>query len=288
MSSSTRRRLKQRLAARAGILVPGAANAMTARIIEELGFEAVYVTGAGITNMSLGMPDLGLVTLTEIGDHVRAMAEVTSLPLIVDADTGFGNPVNVYRTIRHLEQAGASAIQLEDQIFPKKCGHFSGKGVVPLGEMLPKIRAAVDARRDPDLLIIARTDARAVEGFAAAMDRAQAFIEAGADITFVEAPISREELAEIARLPVPQVANMVYGGKTPILPQRDFAAMGYGCVLYANAALQAALLATQKVLGALARDGSLDAVGDLLAGFEERQRAVAKPFFDALEAKYKG
>jgi 2-methylisocitrate lyase-like PEP mutase family enzyme len=287
MGESTRRKLKQRLAARAGILVPGAANAMTARVVEELGFEAVYVTGAGITNMSLGMPDLGLVTLTEIGDHVRAMAEVTSLPLIVDADTGFGNPVNVYRTIRHLEQAGASAIQLEDQVFPKKCGHFSGKGVVPLREMLPKIRAAVDARRDPDLLIIARTDARAVEGFAAAMDRAQAFIEAGADLTFVEAPVSREELAEIARLPVPQVGNMVYGGKTPILPQRDFAAMGYGCVLYANAALQAALLATQKVLGALARDGSLDAVGDLLAGFEERQRAVGKPFFDALEAKYR-
>jgi 2-methylisocitrate lyase-like PEP mutase family enzyme len=287
MAENVRRRLKQRLAARAGILVPGAANAMTARVIEELGFEAVYVTGAGVTNMSLGMPDLGLVTLTEIGDHVRAMAEVTSLPLIVDADTGFGNPVNVYRTIRHLEQAGASAIQLEDQVFPKKCGHFSGKGVVPLAEMLPKIRAAVDARRDPDLLIIARTDARAVEGFAAAIDRAHAFIEAGADVTFVEAPVSREELAEIARLPVPQVANMVYGGNTPILPQRDFAAMGYGCVLYANAALQAALLATQKVLGALARDGSLDAVGDLLAGFEERQRAVAKPFFDALEAKYR-
>jgi 2-methylisocitrate lyase-like PEP mutase family enzyme len=288
MSESARRTLKERLAARKGMLVPGAANAMTAKVIEELGYEAVYITGAGVTNMSLGMPDHGLITLSEIAEHCRAIAEVVELPIVVDADTGFGNPVNTWRTVRMLERAGASGIQLEDQIFPKKCGHFAGKDVVPTGEMLQKIRAAVDARRDANLQIIARTDARAVHGFQAAMERAEAFIEAGADVTFVEAPTSREELAEIPRkLPVPQVANMVYGGKTPILPQRDFAEMGYGCVLYANAALQAALLATQRVLGALLRDGSLDNVKDLLAGFEERQRAVAKPFFDALEAKYK-
>jgi 2-methylisocitrate lyase-like PEP mutase family enzyme len=288
MAVEARRKLKERLAARAGILVPGAANAMTARVIEELGYEAVYVTGAGVTNMSLGLPDHGLITLSEIAEHVRAIAEVTELPIIVDGDTGFGNPVNVWRTVRMLERAGASAIQIEDQIFPKKCGHFAGKEVVPTGEMVQKIRAAVDARRDGNFQIIARTDARAVHGFEDAISRAEAFIAAGADVTFVEAPTSRDELAEIPRrLAVPQVANMVHGGKTPILPQRDFAAMRYGCVLYANAALQAALLATQKVLGALLRDGSLEKVGDLLAGFDERQRAVGKPFFDALEAKYK-
>jgi 2-methylisocitrate lyase-like PEP mutase family enzyme len=287
-SDSIRARLKRRLAAREAIVAPGAANAMTARVIEQLGFEVVYVTGAGVTNMSLGLPDLGLVTLSEIAEHVRAMAEVTSLPLIVDADTGFGNALNVHRTVRLLEQAGASAIQLEDQVFPKKCGHFAGKEVIPAVEMAAKIRAAVDARRDPDLQIIARTDARAVEGFEAALERAAAFIEAGADATFVEAPVSRDELAAIPRrFAVPQVANIVHGGKTPALPQVELAAMGFGCVLYANAALQAALLATERVLGALRRDGSLENVVDLLAGFEERQRVVGKPFFDALEAKYR-
>jgi len=289
MAESARRRLKERLAARDALLIPGAANAMTAKLIETLGYEAVYLTGAGVTNMSLGMPDHGLVTLSEIAEHCRWIADATGLPIMVDADTGFGNPVNTWRTVRMLERAGASAIQLEDQVFPKKCGHFAGKEVIPAAEMVQKIRAAVDARHDGDLQIVARTDARAIDGLEAALERAEAFVEAGADVTFVEAPTSRDELAAIARrLRVPQVANMVHGGKTPIVPQRDLASMGFGCVLYANAALQAALLATERVLGALRRDGSLENVGELLAGFEERQRAVAKPFFDALEAKYRG
>ena len=280
--------LKAKLAERRAMLVPGVPNALTALIAADLGFEAVYVTGAGVTNMSLGMPDLGLITLSELAQHVGAIAETVSLPIIVDADTGFGNAVNVQRTVKLLERAGASAIQLEDQVFPKKCGHFAGKDVIPLAEMLPKIRAAVDARRDPDLQIIARTDARAVVGLEAALERAAAFIAAGADVTFVEAPESFEEMRAIPRrLAVPQLVNMVVGGKTPVLAQPVLREMGFAVALYANAALQSAVKAMQTVLSALLRDGSLDAVHDQVASFTERQRLVQKPAFDALEQKYR-
>jgi 2-methylisocitrate lyase-like PEP mutase family enzyme len=280
--------LKAKLAERRALLVPGVANALTALIAADLGYEAVYVTGAGVTNMTLGMPDLGLITLSELAAHVRAIGEAVELPIIVDADTGFGNAVNVHRTVKLLEHAGASAIQLEDQVFPKKCGHFAGKEVIPLDEMLPKIRAAVDARRDPDLQIIARTDARAVVGLDAAIERAAAFIEAGADVTFVEAPESVDEMRAIPqRLGVPQLANLVVGGKTPVLAQPVLREMGFAVALYANVALQSAVQAMQGVLGALLRDGSLDAVRDQVASFAERQRLVRKPFFDALEQKYR-
>jgi len=280
--------LKAKLAERRALLVPGAPNALTALIAADLGYQAVYVTGAGVTNMNVGMPDLGLITLSELAEPVRAIREMVELPIIVDADTGFGNAVNVHRTVRTLEHAGASAIQLEDQVFPKKCGHFSGKEVIPLAEMLPKIRAAVDARRDPDLLIIARTDARAVVGLDQAIERAAAFIEAGADVTFVEAPETIEEMRAIpARLTVPQLANLVVGGKTPVLPQAELARMGFAVALYANVALQSAVKAMQTVLGALLRDGDLSAVHDQVASFSERQRLVRKPFFDTLEQKYK-
>jgi len=280
--------LKAKLAERRALLVPGVPNALSALIAADLGYEAVYVTGAGVTNMNLGMPDLGLITLSELAEHVRAIREIVDLPIIVDADTGFGNAVNVYRTVKVLEHAGASAIQLEDQVFPKKCGHFSGKEVIPLEEMLPKIRAAVDARRDPDLLIVARTDARAIVGIDAAIERAAAFIEAGADVTFVEAPETVEEMRAIPnRLKVPQLANLVVGGKTPVLPQSELRKMGFAVALYANVALQSAVKAMQTVLSALLRDGDLDAVHDQVASFAERQRLVQKPMFDALERKYR-
>jgi 2-methylisocitrate lyase-like PEP mutase family enzyme len=268
-------------------ILAGAANGLFARIIEDLGYEAVYVTGAGIANMYLGAPDIGLTTLTEIAGHVSAISDAVALPLLVDADTGFGNPVNMVRTVKVLERAGAAGLQIEDQVFPKKCGHFDGKQVVPLEEMLAKIKAAVDTRRDGDLQIVARTDARAILGLQAAIDRAGAMVEAGADVTFVEAPTSAEELAEIAgALSVPQVANVVFGGRTPELGQQKFAELGFGCVLYANAGLQAALKASQDVLAALKRDGSLASVADRLAGFDVRQRAVAKPKYDELERRY--
>jgi 2-methylisocitrate lyase-like PEP mutase family enzyme len=280
--------LKTIFAKRQATILPGAANGLFARIIEDLGYEAVYVTGAGVANMYLGAPDIGLTTLTEIAGHVTAMADAVAVPLLVDADTGFGNAVNMVRTVKVLERSGAAGLQIEDQVFPKKCGHFDGKAVVPLEEMLAKIKAAVDTRRDGDLQIVARTDARAILGLQAAIDRAGAMIEAGADVTFVEAPISAEELAAIARaLSVPQVANMVFGGRTPELGRAKFAELGFGCVLYANAALQAALKASHDVLAALHRDGSLAAVADRLADFEVRQQAVAKPKYDELERRYR-
>jgi 2-methylisocitrate lyase-like PEP mutase family enzyme len=208
--------------------------------------------------------------------------------LLVDADTGFGNAVNMVRTVKVLERAGAAGIQIEDQVFPKKCGHFEGKDVVPLDDMVSKIKAAVDSRGDADFQIVARTDARAVHGLDDAIARAQAFVEAGADATFVEAPVTVEEMARIGReIPVPQIANIVFGGKTPDPGREALADMGFAGVLYANAALQAALRASYEVLSALKHDGSLANVADRLATFEERQAAVAKPRWDALEARYK-
>lgn len=284
----TRKRLRQRIARRDAFLLPGAANALTARIAEDLGFEAVYLTGAGFTNMQLGMPDLGLLSVTELAEAAARISDVTTIPLVVDIDTGFGNALNVYRTVHLLERAGAAALQIEDQIFPKKCGHFSGKGVVPLPEMLSKLHAALDARRDDGTLIIARTDARAVEGFDRALERAHAMTEAGADIIFVEAPESVEEMRQIGQLPAPQLVNVVMGGRTPMLPREELAEMGFSIALYANAALQAMVLAAQEVLGSLRDVGSLEKVEDRLASFSERQRIVGKPDFDALEARYRG
>ncbi|HEX5212610.1 MAG TPA: oxaloacetate decarboxylase [Pseudolabrys sp.] len=287
MKDSRNRRLRDLLGARKAVLLPGAANALTARVIEDLGFAAIYVTGAGVTNTFLGVPDIGLVTVTELANHVGAMREAVDVPLIVDADTGFGNALNVGRTVQTLERAGASAIQLEDQDFPKRCGHFSGKSVIPRGEMVQKIRAAVDARNDPDLVIIARTDAIAVNGFDDAMERAAAYIEAGADMTFVEAPRSKEQIAAIpVRLPVPQLINIVAGGLTPMVPRDELENMGYAVALYANAALQAAVAGMQNVLGHLKERGSLAGLANELASFDERQRLVQKPQFDALEKKY--
>ncbi len=282
------RKLKEIMQRRAATIVPGVANAMFARAVEGLGFEAVYVTGAGIANMELGVPDIGLTTMTEVADIVARMASAVSIPIIVDADTGFGNPLNLTRTVRTFERAGAAGIQVEDQIFPKKCGHFAGKDVVPVGEMLDKIHAAVDARHDPDMQIIARTDARGVEGLDRAIDRARAFMEAGADATFVEAPLSIDELARIPReIRGPQWANMVFGGKTPDPGRAKLADMGFSIVLYANAVLQAALKASYDVLRALKTEGTLTSVQDRLASFEERQRAVGKPEWDALEVRYR-
>ena len=278
--------LRSIMASRSGVILPGAPNALAARVIADLGFQAIYLTGAGLTNMSLGLPDLGFMTLSQLVEHTLAIRNVTELPLVVDADTGFGNAVNVTHTVRMLELAGASAIQLEDQASPKRCGHFEGKQLVPAKEMAAKIRAAVDARRD-GLVIIARTDARAGEGFQAALDRAQLYIDAGADMTFLEAPQSMDEVRRIpAVLGVPQLLNIVVGGKTPIIGQSEAAEMGFSLLLYANAALQGAVAGMQRALRALRDDGSIGEAGGLLASFAERQRLVDKPGFDALEKTY--
>jgi 2-methylisocitrate lyase-like PEP mutase family enzyme len=271
----------------AGILVPGAACALTAKIIERLGFDAVYVTGAGVSNSYLGVPDIGLLSLSELVDHVMVIRDAVQLPLIIDADTGFGNPINVRRTVRMLERAGANAVQLEDQVFPKRCGHFDGKMVIPTIEMVQKVKAAVDARSSDELLIVARTDAIATSGIEAALERANRYIEAGADLTFVEAPGNRDHLERIGRsLTRPQVVNIVVGGRTPPLPLEELKAMGFSMVLYANAALQAAMLATRRALEELKETGVFSANSPLLVDFSERQRFVDKAFYDGLERRY--
>jgi 2-methylisocitrate lyase-like PEP mutase family enzyme len=285
--SDLNKALKRALYKGAGRIVPGAANALTARLIERLGFEAVYVTGAGVANAFLGVPDIGLVTLTELAENVAAMRDSIGVPLIVDADTGFGNAVNVARTITVLERAGANAVQLEDQEFPKRCGHFAGKSVIEAAEMAQKVKAAVDARRDPDLLIIARTDAIAVKGLEDALERAALYAEAGADLTFVEAPRSIPDMERIAKLEVPQVANLVAGGLTPLLPRAELQRIGFALVLYANAALQAAMLAMKEVLTHLRDRGSLDQMSHRLMDFTERQEIVGKSHYDALEKRYR-
>lgn len=280
-------RLKSILARREAVLLPGTPNALFANVIQELGYECAYVTGAGVTNMHLGVPDHGLITMTEMVQHISAISEAVDLPLLVDGDTGFGNPVNTFRTVRAYERAGAAGIQLEDQDFPKKCGHFAGKAVIPADEMMQKIKAATDARRDGDFQIIARTDAIAVNGIDDALERAHRYVEAGADVLFVEAPQGIEDITRIAReLPVPQIFNYVYGGKTPPVPHETLKELGFGAALFANAALQAALLSVHNVLGELLKTGSLEGVKSSLASFEMRQNAVRKGDFDAMEERY--
>lgn len=288
MPASHINRLTELLADRRAVLTPGVANALTARVVDSLGFEAAYLTGAGLTNTFLGMPDLGFMDLTQLAQHMLAIREVTELPVVVDADTGFGNALNVGHAVRVLERVGASAIQLEDQLSPKRCGHFSGKALIPSQEMVGKIRAAVDARRD-GVLIVARTDAIAVEGFQAAIDRAGRYAEAGADILFVEAPTSADELRRIPQLlPKPQMLNLVVGGVTPMVDQVEAAAMGFGLLLYANVALQGAVLGMRTALAALQRDGVLEEASGLTASFAERQVLVRKPWFDEQERRYGG
>ena len=286
-SLASRRDLRNMLRPGAALLLPGVSNALAARVIADLGFPVAYITGAGIANTYLGIPDNGLVTLTELADHVAAIREAFPGPLVVDADTGFGNAVNMVRTVQVLERSGADALQIEDQVFPKRCGHFSGKEVIPSAEMVEKVKAAVDARRDADLLIIARTDAIAPEGYEAAVARAVAYREAGADVTFVEAPTSIEQMADIPRrLPWPQLANIVIGGRTPELPNEKLKELGFAGVIYANVALQSALLGMQAALGELKRKGHMGDAARLVVDFSERQRLVHKDEFDALERKY--
>jgi len=284
---STRKTLRALAEARRGVLVPGAFNALSARVIEDLGFEAIYVTGAGVTNMWFGLPDQGFMGLHEIADHTARIRDAVGLPLIVDADTGFGNALNVRHTVRVLERAGADCIQFEDQVAPKRCGHFSGKDVISTEEAVSKIKAAVDARTDPDLLVMARTDAAATLGFEAAIERAQKFGEAGADILFVEAVTLAEEVRTMPqRLGKPQLMNMVIGGRTPTFGAQELGALGYGFVLYANAALQGAVAGMQRALTVLRDTRRLDEDPALVAPFAERQRLVGKPLLDELEKKY--
>ena len=280
--------MRELLSTRTGPLVlPGAPDALTARVIEALGFEAVYITGAGVTNARLGVPDLGLITLSELADTVEGVREAVQIPIVVDADTGFGGPLNVRRTVQTLERRGANAIQLEDQTFPKRCGHFTGKEVIPAAEMVAKLHAALDARTSDDVLVIARTDARQMLGLEAALERAELYREAGADVIFVEAPESAGELGEIGRrIDAPLLVNIVEGGATPQLPASELSALGFSVVLYANAALRGAVRGMQVVLEHLRETGSTLGALDQMVGWEERQALVGKPLFDSLSERY--
>ncbi len=230
---SRNQRLRRLIAREEILIAPGVYDAYLASCVERAGFEALYMTGAGVSQARLGMPDLGLLSFAEMVEQAERIADAVDLPVIADADTGYGNAMNVARTIRAYERTGVSACHIEDQQMPKRCGHFDEKRVVPVGEMVAKLKAALDARTDPDFVIIARTDARTVEGLDAALERAQAYIEAGADMIFVESPLSEDELAVIGRtLKVPLLANMVESGKTPIVPAEKLEALGFSVVIH--------------------------------------------------------
>ena len=267
--------------------MPGAGSALTARAIEAAGFQLMMVSGAAVANTYLGMPDIGLVSVTELASHVAAIRDAVNIPVLADADTGFGNALNTRRTVKLLERAGANAIMLEDQTYPKRCGHFEGKQVISKAEMVSKIKAAVDARTDPDMMILARTDARAIEGLQGALDRVRAYQEAGADFLFVEAPLDRDELLAIPReVPGIHLCNLVYGGKTPLLSREELASAGYSAICYANAALQASMLAMQEVLQHLMAKGSIAGIEDRLLSFADRQKVLGAEQFTALEKRY--
>jgi carboxyvinyl-carboxyphosphonate phosphorylmutase len=268
------------------IVAPGAYDGISARLIERHGFKAVYMTGAGTAASALGQADLGLTTLTEMATHAGHIASCISLPLIADADTGYGNPLNVIRTVREYERAGVAALHLEDQVFPKKCGHIAGKAVIPMKEFAEKIRAAAENRTDPDFVIIARTDARAVNGIDDAIERGLRYREAGADIIFVEAPTSREEIERVAReIKAPLLSNQVPGGKTPGLTVTELEKLGYKMVIFPVVSLMSATLAIESALVKLKEHGTDWHEGPVLSPMDIFQRVGIDWWLEA-EKKY--
>jgi len=252
------------------VVAPGVYDALTASMVETAGFEACYLSGAAIAYTKLGRPDIGLVSMAEVADTLTHIRERVGLPIVVDADTGFGNALNVQRTVRVFERAGATALQLEDQTFPKRCGHLADKGVIPAAEMAGKIRAAVDARASDKTLIVARTDAVAVEGFERAIERAHLYAQAGADMLFIEAPKTRAELKRVVDAcgtNVPLMANMVEGGMTPIVPAHELDALGFSFVIFPGGIVRAIAKAAQDFYGSLKRDGTTDAYRDRMFDF---------------------
>jgi 2-methylisocitrate lyase-like PEP mutase family enzyme len=267
--------LRTRLAHKPIVVAPGVYDALTAHLAERAGFSTLYVSGAAIAYTRLGRPDIGLVAMNEVADIISMISDRVRADLIVDADTGYGNALNVSRTMRLFERAGARAIQLEDQAFPKRCGHLDDKTVVPAAEMIQKLRAARDAASDADLVLIARTDAIAVEGLEAAIERALAYAEAGADVIFVEAPTSEAQMETIARrVSTPKLLNMFEGGKTPLVPLDRLGALGYRIVIIPSDLQRAAIRAMQDVLTAIRRDGNSRALADRMATFTEREAIV--------------
>ncbi|WP_457190505.1 isocitrate lyase/PEP mutase family protein [Nocardioides sp. P5_E3] len=281
-----RRSLRAALAADAPLVLPGVTDALGARLVETAGFAAMYATGAGLANAQYGVPDLGLISLGEVADHVGRLTEATRLPVIVDADTGYGGPLMAMRTIRLIERAGAAAIQLEDQEMPKRCGHFDDHALIPTAHMQTKLAAAAEARTDDALVIIARTDARSVHDIDEAIARAKAYVEAGADLIFVEAPRTVDELALVGRelAGVPLLVNVVEGGKTPQLELQEYADLGFGVVLFANYLMRSMTLAGREALEHLAAHGETGTRAEKIASWVERQALVNLSEFTAAEA----
>ena len=270
------------------IVAPGAHDASTAKIIEQTGgFQAVYMTGSGAAMSILGEPDIGLLTMTEMVTHAHNLARAVNLPVIADADTGYGNALNATRTVKEYESAGVAAIHIEDQVAPKKCGHFEGKQVISQTEMVGKLKAALDARTDPDFVIIARTDSRAVLGLDAAIERALAYVEAGADAIFVEAPQSLAELETIARsIKAPLLVNMDEGTKTPLLTVQELEKMGFKIVIFPRSAPCAAAKTIQELMLLLKQTGTTKGFSDRLVTFEGRNLITGLAKYREMEKKY--
>ena len=279
-------RLRQLMARPGAIMAPGVADAMNARIVAKHDFEAIYMTGAGTTAVRLGMPDVGLLTMTEMADNAGRIAEASGLPLIADGDNGYGGVLNVRRTVQAYERAGVAAIHIEDQVMPKRCGHLSGKTLVARDEMESKIKAAVDARVDPDFVVIARTDAIAVEGFDAALERAVRYREAGADMLFVEAPGMEQLPLMQPRLAAPLLYNMASSGKTPFLGRDEIERLGFKLIIYPNWIMLAAIRAANHVLTTLKETGSIASLTGEVANFREFFDLMGMPEVQAMEARY--
>jgi len=268
------------------VLAPGVYDGLSAHLVRAAGFAAAYATGGGIAR-SMGYPDLGLLSMREVTDRLALIVEHAGVPVIADADTGYGNALNVRRTVREFERAGVAALHLEDQASPKRCDHYDDKALISTAEMSQKLRAARDAAWDPDLVLIARTDAIAVEGLDAAIERARAYAAAGADVLFVEAPVSEAQIETIARsLPCSTLINMFEGGKTPLVPLARLEALGYRIVSVPSDLQRAAIRAMQDVLTVMRRDGNSRAVGDRMATFEEREAVVGTREYLDVDRRY--
>jgi 2-methylisocitrate lyase-like PEP mutase family enzyme len=284
---NSRQLLKQLFKRDRLLVAPGCFDGLSARLVEEAGFEAAYLSGGALAR-SMGIPDIGLVTMSEVIDRAAQVVAAVKIPIIADADTGYGNAVNLVRTIREFERTGVAAIHIEDQITPKRCGHLDGKEVIPLAEMEKKLQAALASRSDPDFSIIARTDARGVHGFDDAIRRGRAFAELGVDAVFVEAPQSEAELEEIPRaLPnVPLLVNVFKGGKTPMLPVERLQQMGYRIAIYPSETQRAAIYAMRQALSLLKSDGTTEKMDDALTTFRERDKVVGLDEWQQLEKQY--
>ena len=284
---NARQLLKQLLKRDRLLVAPGCFDGLSARLVEEAGFEAAYLSGGAVAR-SMGIPDIGLVTMSEVIDRAAQVVAAVKIPIIADADTGYGNAVNLVRSVREFERTGVAAIHIEDQITPKRCGHLDGKEVIPLAEMEKKLQAALASRSDPDFSIIARTDARGVHGFDDAIRRGRAFAELGVDAVFVEAPQSEAELEEIPRTlaNVPLLVNVFKGGKTPMLPVERLQQMGYRIAIYPSETQRAAIHAMRQALGLLKREGTTEKMDDALTTFKERDKVVGLDEWQQLEKQY--